>query len=75
MKIPNRRVCPKCFNFGAYDEKCKYHTCTKCKYTFCFLCLEEADECKRKYKSSYSHRCVLQPATQSYSMFPRLMSE
>ncbi|KAF9122331.1 hypothetical protein BGW39_009808 [Mortierella sp. 14UC] len=27
MKIPSRRTCPKCFNFGAYDNKCKYHTC------------------------------------------------
>ncbi|KAF9079791.1 hypothetical protein BGX23_003217, partial [Mortierella sp. AD031] len=21
---------PQCFNFGAYDGKCKYHTCTVC---------------------------------------------
>ncbi|KAF9079163.1 hypothetical protein BGX23_004874, partial [Mortierella sp. AD031] len=28
MKIPNRRTWPQCFNFGAYDGKCKYHTCT-----------------------------------------------
>lgn len=74
MMIPNRRTCPKCFNFGDYDRKCKYHSCIECKYTFCFLCLEEESECKRKYKSSYSHRCIQEPVLQTYSMFPLLMS-
>ncbi|OAQ28609.1 hypothetical protein K457DRAFT_33005 [Linnemannia elongata AG-77] len=73
IKIPSERTCPRCFNFGAYDGKCKYHTCTSCQLTFCFLCLEEESECKRKYKSSYDKVCVQTPATQDYNMFPRLM--
>lgn len=74
IKIPSERTCPRCFNFGAYDGKCKYHTCTVCQLTFCFLCLEEGDECKRKYKSSYDRVCVRTPVSQNYSMFPRLIS-
>ncbi|KAF9344220.1 hypothetical protein BGX26_004643 [Mortierella sp. AD094] len=74
VKIPNQRTCPKCFNFGAYDSKCKYHTCTACKFTFCFLCLEEKKVCERKYKSSYDRVCVKTPIRQTYSMFPRLMA-
>ncbi|KAK3822207.1 MAG: hypothetical protein JOS17DRAFT_754117 [Linnemannia elongata] len=74
IKIPSERTCPRCFNFGAYDGKCKYHTCTVCQLTFCFLCLEEESECKRKYKSSYDKVCVRTPASQDYSMFPRLLS-
>ncbi|KAI7818511.1 hypothetical protein BC939DRAFT_462706 [Gamsiella multidivaricata] len=74
MKIPSRRTCPRCFNFGAYDGKCKYHSCTVCKFTFCFLCLEEENECKRIHKSQYDHACVRTPVSQTYSMFPRLVS-
>jgi hypothetical protein len=29
--IPDRRCCPKCFNLGAYGDKCKFHTCQFCK--------------------------------------------
>ncbi|KAG0033703.1 hypothetical protein BGZ82_006013 [Podila clonocystis] len=74
MKIPSERTCPRCFNFGAYDGKCKYHTCEVCKLTFCFLCLEEERECRRKYTSSYDRVCVRTPISQDYSMFPRLIS-
>ncbi|KAK3821674.1 MAG: hypothetical protein J3Q66DRAFT_333984 [Benniella sp.] len=74
MKIPNQRTCPKCFNLGLYDNKCKYHTCTSCKYTFCFLCLEEKAECMRKHRSAYSANCVPAPVVQTYDMFPRLSS-
>ncbi|KAF9107129.1 hypothetical protein BGX27_008865 [Mortierella sp. AM989] len=74
LKIPSQRTCPKCFNFGGYDNKCKYHTCTECKFTFCFLCLEDQVVCQEKYKSKYYHACVPTPIPQDYSMFPRLLS-
>lgn len=74
MKIPSERTCPRCFNFGAYDRKCKYHTCAVCKHTFCFLCLQEENKCKIKYRSSYDHVCVRTPVSQDYNMFPRLIS-
>ncbi|GJJ75150.1 hypothetical protein EMPS_07508 [Entomortierella parvispora] len=73
IKIPNVRTCPRCFNFGNYDNKCKYHSCSVCKLTFCFLCLEDETECKRKYNSRYDHVCVKTPVLQNYSMFPRLI--
>ncbi|KAF9342816.1 hypothetical protein BGX26_006800 [Mortierella sp. AD094] len=75
VKIPSQRTCPKCFNFGSYDNKCKYHTCAACKFTFCFLCLEEEKVCQEKYKSSYDRACVKTPIRQTYSMFPCLESE
>ena len=70
MKVPSRRCCPKCFEFGAYDSKCKYHRCT-CGHRFCFICLETEEDCKRKYKSAYNRPCrdIVQ---QAYTMFPRL---
>jgi len=74
MKIPSQRTCPKCFNLGLYDNKCKYHTCTSCKFTFCFLCLEPKAECQKKYKSAYNDTCVPTPVVQTYDMFPRLAS-
>jgi len=74
MKIPSQRSCPKCFNLGLYDKKCKYHTCTSCKFTFCFLCLEQQSECVKKYKSNYDHTCVASPVVQTYQMFPRLVA-
>ncbi|KAK3809173.1 MAG: hypothetical protein J3Q66DRAFT_353143 [Benniella sp.] len=72
MKIPSQRTCPRCFNLGLYDKKCKYHTCTSCKFTFCFLCTEGQSECQKKFKSSYDHACVPSPVAQTYQMFPRL---
>ncbi|KAG0053256.1 hypothetical protein BGZ83_001426 [Gryganskiella cystojenkinii] len=74
IMIPSERTCPQCFNFGAYDGKCKYHTCTVCKTTFCFLCLEVESECNRKHESRYDHACVRTAVRQNYSMFPRLTS-
>ncbi|CAF0955907.1 unnamed protein product [Didymodactylos carnosus] len=56
--IPNRRCCPRCYMPGAYDEKCKYHTCVTCLYSFCFICLEEEELCKTKYQSNYQHKCT-----------------
>ncbi|KAF9949667.1 hypothetical protein BGZ70_001671 [Mortierella alpina] len=72
MKIPSQRTCPKCLNLGAYDDKCKYHTCTVCKFSFCFLCLKEKQTCERH--SAYDKRCVQTPVLQDYSMFPRLLA-
>ncbi|KAF9359494.1 hypothetical protein BGX34_008336 [Mortierella sp. NVP85] len=74
LKIPSQRTCPRCFNLGLYDNKCKYHTCDWCKFTFCFLCLEEKAECQKKYKSAYGDACAPSPVVQTYQMFPRLAS-
>lgn len=71
MKIPSQRTCPKCFKLGAYDDKCKYHTCTVCKFTFCFLCLKEKIKCESR--SPYDVLCVQTPVRQEYTMFPRLL--
>lgn len=38
-KIPPSRFCPKCISITQYAKKCKNHTCSECKYTFCFICL------------------------------------
>lgn len=79
LMIPNRRCCPKCFYVGAFGERCKYHTCFACGYHFCFLCLNEHDECHRKYATSdnkngfYRIQCT-PPQKQNYSMFPRLFN-
>ncbi|KAF9359491.1 hypothetical protein BGX34_008333 [Mortierella sp. NVP85] len=74
MKIPSQRTCPRCFNLSLYGGINKYHTCTSCKFTFCFLCLEEKTECQKKYYSNYDHACVPSPVVQTYDMFPRLTS-
>eukprot|EP00298_Acanthocystis_sp_HF-20_P009289 c18220_g1_i1.p1 GENE.c18220_g1_i1~~c18220_g1_i1.p1 ORF type:complete len:355 (+),score=38.22 c18220_g1_i1:24-1067(+) len=71
LKIPNARICPQCFNIGAYDEKCKYHTCPKCQLEFCFLCLKSKDDCTRIYGKSYKQICV-EPKPQTIAMFPIL---
>jgi len=70
MDVPNRRCCPKCFECGSYDQKCKYHSC-KCGHTFCFICLKSKEECIRDFKSEYNRPCGA-IAQQSYTMFPRL---
>jgi hypothetical protein len=53
LKVPNRRCCPFCFVPGAYDEKCKYHVCPRCKKSFCFICLKAEADCKKDYGSRY----------------------
>lgn len=70
MKIPSRRCCPKCLECGAYDQKCKYHTC-KCGHHFCFICLNLKADCERIYKSSYNKTCG-NVAQQTFTIFPRL---
>ncbi|KAF9949668.1 hypothetical protein BGZ70_001672 [Mortierella alpina] len=72
MMIPTHRTCPQCFNLGAYDGKCKYHTCQVCKFTFCFLCLKTKGKCEDQ--SAYDNRCVQTPVMQDYTMFPRLLN-
>eukprot|EP01133_Synstelium_polycarpum_P014914 gene14914-17635_t len=74
IKLPNRRCCPSCLTPGAYDSKCKYHTCSnpKCnKKTFCFICLLDQAECQAKYKSNYAHKCT-EIVEQKYTDFPHL---
>lgn len=70
VKVPSRRCCPKCFECGLYDRKCKYHTC-KCGYTFCFICLNTKEDCMRIFNSQFDESCS-NVAQQSYKMFPRL---
>ena len=70
MQVPSRRCCPKCFECGSYDQKCKYHTCG-CKHTFCFICLKPQEECQSLYGSAFNRPCAT-VAQQSYTMFPRL---
>ncbi len=70
MKVPSRRCCPKCFECGSYDQKCKYHRC-KCGHNFCFICLKSKQDCIRDYKSQYNLPCG-NVAQQSFTMFPRL---
>ncbi|CAO3572907.1 unnamed protein product [Mortierella alpina] len=72
MKIPSQRTCPQCLNLGAYDEKCKYHSCTVCKFSFCLICLKEKQHCERH--SAYNELCVQTPVLQDYSMSPRLLA-
>ncbi|CAO3572908.1 unnamed protein product [Mortierella alpina] len=72
MMIPTHRTCPRCFSLGAYDGKCKYHTCLVCKFTFCFLCLKKKRKCEDQ--SAYDNRCVKTPVMQDYNMFPRLLT-
>ncbi|CAF0878697.1 unnamed protein product [Didymodactylos carnosus] len=70
IEVPNRRVCPRCTQCGAYDNQCKYHTC-KCGHQFCFICLESKPECIRKYKSEYNRPCA-NVKKQDYTIFPRM---
>jgi hypothetical protein len=70
MKVPNRRCCPKCFECGSYDQKCKYHKCP-CGHKFCFICLNTEEDCKRIYKSGFNRLCG-DVARQSFTIFPRL---
>lgn len=72
IKIPNRRFCPKCFTPGAYGSKCKYHTCDICSYSYCFICLNEQNECQQKYSSNYRHQCT-EIKKQTYADFPTLI--
>ena len=70
LKIPNRRICPKCKICGTHDIQCKFHTCPSCQYTFCFVCLKPekgVDICPKA--------CDQPCATivkQDYTVFPRI---
>jgi hypothetical protein len=68
--IPNSRCCPKCFNVGGYDGKCKYHQCVICKHTFCFLCLAPKIECD-KSNDSIKRQCA-EVRRQDFTIFPRI---
>ena len=73
-KIPNRRMCPKCTQLGAYDSKCKYHTC-QCKHRFCFFCLRSEGDCKASGSSYGVLNCTAngKPAEVSIESLPRLV--
>jgi hypothetical protein len=71
VMVPNRRFCPFCFTPGAYGNKCKYHTCDVCSRSFCFICLNEQEECQTKYGSNYQHECT-KVKIQRYSDFPTI---
>lgn len=51
--IPLRRMCPSCHVFGAYDGKCKFHTCSDCGHDFCFVCLKGKKECGKSYSNVF----------------------
>ncbi|CAF2098214.1 unnamed protein product [Rotaria magnacalcarata] len=70
INIPNSRICPKCFNVGGYDGKCKYHQCVVCKHTFCFLCLAPKVQCYKE-PSSIQQLCA-EVKRQEFNMFPRI---
>ena len=75
-KIPNRRLCPKCFAPGGYDGKCKYHKCNECKHAFCFLCLKSEAQCKAGGSSWGNTNCVEggEPVKQTYRDLPRFLA-
>ncbi|CAF0873101.1 unnamed protein product [Adineta steineri] len=63
--LPNRRCCPKCFQVGAYGNKCQMHTCLNCNTIFCFICLREPAVCT----SDIQH--CMPVRIQDYSIFPK----
>eukprot|EP01013_Petalomonas_cantuscygni_P038312 TRINITY_DN69393_c0_g1_i1.p1 TRINITY_DN69393_c0_g1~~TRINITY_DN69393_c0_g1_i1.p1 ORF type:complete len:334 (-),score=29.02 TRINITY_DN69393_c0_g1_i1:406-1407(-) len=70
-EIPQWRVCPKCATVGAYDMKCKFHTCT-CGHAFCFWCLKPErgpDACG----TAYFVKCAPNHVQQTPDMLPRLL--
>jgi hypothetical protein len=75
LLLPDRRCCPKCFSLGAYGGGCKFHTCTTCKYTFCFICLRSERDCRQHFQTTrpdpYAQKCdEIKEIT--YETFPRL---
>jgi hypothetical protein len=73
VKVPDRRMCPKCFHLGAYDEKCKYHVCPDCKHEFCFICLKDKATCSKT--STYNTGCSVPLQRQTMTDFPRLLKQ
>jgi hypothetical protein len=70
LTVPNKRVCPNCFNDGGYGNCCKYNQCHYCELWFCYMCLKPQTECSKT--SSYSTKCT-DPVKQTYDTFPRLI--
>jgi hypothetical protein len=68
-KIPNRRMCPECYEVGGYDSKCKYHRCN-CGHAFCFMCLKPQAECQKT--STYNKLCTV--ATQGPHLMKHLIA-
>jgi hypothetical protein len=67
--IPNNRVCPKCYNVGGYDGKCKFHTCAVCSHEFCFFCLKPENLCSSK---DLNTQCA-KVKRQEFAVFPHII--
>ncbi len=70
LKIPNRRVCPKCKICGAKDDRCKFHTCPSCGHSFCFICLKP-EKGQTVCPTAYDQPCT-EIIKQDYTVFPRI---
>ena len=68
--IPNRRICPNCFELGGYGGTCKFHECRRCSLWFCFWCLQP----KANHPATYNLDCTVdgKPVAQTVESLPRL---
>ncbi|XP_043922287.1 uncharacterized protein DDB_G0292642-like [Protopterus annectens] len=55
---PSIRACPTCGLLIEHKSQCKYMTCARCHYKFCFACLKSANACKEKQPESYYAKCA-----------------
>lgn len=73
ISIPNMRFCPKCGHHGGYGGACKYHTCSKCNFEFCYFCLKSQEQCQNAYGSGkWYEPCVNAPVRQSFTDLPTI---
>ncbi|CAF2989575.1 unnamed protein product [Rotaria sp. Silwood2] len=72
LRVPDRRVCPSCFQPGGYGEACKYHGCPHCKHQFCFMCLQPEQVCNKT--SNYHSPCSggVGIKKQDFTIFPKM---
>lgn len=63
--VPSIRLCPNCNAFIKHAGGCKETKCTKCKKSFCFVCLtmcKENDCYKPELQcSKYASKCTVAP--------------
>lgn len=55
---PSIRACPTCGLLIEHMSQCKYMTCIRCHYKFCFACLESANVCEEKQPACYYAGCA-----------------
>eukprot|EP01084_Bolivina_argentea_P273732 466362_1 len=67
--VPSIRCCPKCFMPIYHVSNCKHVQCTQCNTSFCFVCMEIADESGWKC-GSYDEQCPIAPI-----VIPNFVSE